>query len=519
MRATRRRRPGLRTPLTLGLLGFVTVSLLLGRGLTALAPGHADAQLYAYIGRAWLHGVLPYIDVWENKPPGMFATIALVFALFPENFGALAVIEGLSIALCLWSLLTLMRRFEAPWDAAAVTTALAAVACNLRYYNEQGVMTEIYLLGPAALSMVCFVKAVQERRVRWMFGAGLCTGLATLYKPPGLAPFLAQMGWVGVLGLLDHHGWRWVRRGVVVNACGIVVAWAPCVWYFWRHGALFALFDATVFYNLTYGASSQRGVVHSLLAVVDRLQPLASLAAGALVVAVGVVYQLWASRPAVLARAQAVAPCTRWGVLALMWAGSDLAGAMAGGRNYAHYFLPLTASLSLLGGLAYWRLTATLGPARYARFGIAVLLLSPLLLTQLQDANHLRGVLTQGRPPEVGERALAFLVAARQPSDTLFTWDCLWAWHFATHMRSPSRYLCAEYIRDSPVTAATVQDRIVTELAHHPPTFLVDTTADPLARAAADAAYRWLHDFLAHQYRVAFAAHSIRIYRLVQETP
>ena len=40
---------------------------------------------------------------------------------------------------------------------------------------------------------------------------------------------------------------------------------------------------------------------------------------------------------------------------------------MAGGRNYAHYFLPLTPSLSLLGGLAYWRLADTLGDAPAAR--------------------------------------------------------------------------------------------------------------------------------------------------------
>ena len=50
------------TSQTLGLLGFVLASLLVGRGFTAFVPGHADARLFAYIGREWLSGVIPYVD-------------------------------------------------------------------------------------------------------------------------------------------------------------------------------------------------------------------------------------------------------------------------------------------------------------------------------------------------------------------------------------------------------------------------------------------------------------------------
>src|SRR6516225_7121518 len=127
MRGKSMMRKVLLTPQHLVLLGFVTASLLLGRGFTALAPGHADAKLFAYIGRAWLHGSVPYADVWDNKPPGIFATNALVFALFPDNFAALAVVEGLSVALCLWSLWSLMRCVGARWSVATVAAACAAI--------------------------------------------------------------------------------------------------------------------------------------------------------------------------------------------------------------------------------------------------------------------------------------------------------------------------------------------------------------------------------------------------------
>ena len=67
------------TPNRLFLAGFVTVSLIIGRGFTAVVPGHADAQLFAYIGSEWLAGLIPYVDIWDNKPPGIFATGETVF--------------------------------------------------------------------------------------------------------------------------------------------------------------------------------------------------------------------------------------------------------------------------------------------------------------------------------------------------------------------------------------------------------------------------------------------------------
>src|ERR1700678_2176994 len=44
----------------------------------ALQPDHGDATLYLYIGQKWAQGTLPYVGNFENKPPAIFALIALV---------------------------------------------------------------------------------------------------------------------------------------------------------------------------------------------------------------------------------------------------------------------------------------------------------------------------------------------------------------------------------------------------------------------------------------------------------
>jgi hypothetical protein len=65
-------------------------STIIGRSYLYFAPPNSDAQLFAYFGFQWRHGHIPYVDIWDNKPPGIFAANALGFYLFPKSFTALA---------------------------------------------------------------------------------------------------------------------------------------------------------------------------------------------------------------------------------------------------------------------------------------------------------------------------------------------------------------------------------------------------------------------------------------------
>ena len=55
------------------LVGWALGSTLVGRSFTALDPDPSDAQLFAYIGLKWPQGYVPYVHVWDHKPPGIFA--------------------------------------------------------------------------------------------------------------------------------------------------------------------------------------------------------------------------------------------------------------------------------------------------------------------------------------------------------------------------------------------------------------------------------------------------------------
>ncbi len=114
---------------------FVVFSTALGRAFTAVTPGRHDASLYAYMGDRWLLGDTPYVDVWDNKPPGIFAVSALGRWLTPDSFVALAVFEGIVVLGCIAAVGLLVRRIGAPPWAAGFATAACAVLANLTVYN------------------------------------------------------------------------------------------------------------------------------------------------------------------------------------------------------------------------------------------------------------------------------------------------------------------------------------------------------------------------------------------------
>jgi hypothetical protein len=86
-------------------------STIVGRSFAALAPDPSDAQIFAYFGLQWLHGHIPYVNIGDNKPPGIFGVNALVFLLFPKSFTALTAMEGIFILGCIGIVYSLMRQW------------------------------------------------------------------------------------------------------------------------------------------------------------------------------------------------------------------------------------------------------------------------------------------------------------------------------------------------------------------------------------------------------------------------
>ena len=159
-------KPSLYGVALLTVFAWVLGSTVLGRAFTSISPGEYDALLFAYIGEKWLQGYIPYLDIWDNKPPGIFFVIAVVFSFAPKSFTALAVVAGIAIIGCVTTVYAIMRQIGAPTTSVLLATAACAIMSNLEYFNQGGNLTEVYVLWPASLSMLMFARALPNPRGR-----------------------------------------------------------------------------------------------------------------------------------------------------------------------------------------------------------------------------------------------------------------------------------------------------------------------------------------------------------------
>src|SRR4030095_1932335 len=71
-----------------------------------LRPSGGDQDLFSYNAVRMLHGDVPYLDAWDQKPPGIFFAYAAAWAVYPNerviallDLGAAVATAALLIAL------------------------------------------------------------------------------------------------------------------------------------------------------------------------------------------------------------------------------------------------------------------------------------------------------------------------------------------------------------------------------------------------------------------------------------
>lgn len=148
---------------------------------TLAYPFASDQGLFFYIGREWLHGALPYRDIYDFKPPGIFALNALAIWIFGETFWGIRVLEILGVVLMGWVVSRAVRRDDEPprgaWGAA---TLLIATYHFSHFAYIDTAQTEF---GESLALLASYVVAWRSRRVfRGALLSGALVGVAIVFK-------------------------------------------------------------------------------------------------------------------------------------------------------------------------------------------------------------------------------------------------------------------------------------------------------------------------------------------------
>lgn len=326
-----------------------TAAALLALRLPSLVqPMGADQALYAYVGDRILEGGVPYRDAWDQKPPAIHYTYAILRAVWPHDSAVAAadlVLAGVTAALLYW-----VARSSAAAGTGIAASLIFLLLSNPAFTRLGGVrlrsQCETFIAAAVTAAMLLVVRRSSTRTALVL--SGMLLGIAVAYKYNAIVYVPVALAALWIAGRLSLRHVAYLAAGLLVPGVIVLAGFAAS-------GSLRALFDATVTYNLHYSGETYAGrldVLRYLIAFpierarIDALWTLGGAGCAVLVVAsVG-------DRTCLLAPAWVAAAC--------------LSIAINGSRGLPQYFIQAGPALALAGawaGAKAWTASrAAIGP-------------------------------------------------------------------------------------------------------------------------------------------------------------
>nr|WP_293165775.1 glycosyltransferase family 39 protein [Allomuricauda sp.] len=136
-----------------------------------------DESTFILMGQSWVNGYLPYIQLWDLKPPITFLYFATIIKLFGKSFFAIRLFGSFMVALT--ALFTYGIATKITSKKVAFWAAIFCVFFQSLFGSLQGVMSEhICTLFFVAALFILFLK----EDGKWFFTTGLLLGLSVMTK-------------------------------------------------------------------------------------------------------------------------------------------------------------------------------------------------------------------------------------------------------------------------------------------------------------------------------------------------
>lgn len=318
------------------LLGFALVALLLRSPLFGDPVLHSDEQFYLLVGDRILHGALPYVDIWDRKPIGLFLLYAGV-----RRLGGDGIVEYQLAATACAALTALLVRDLARMLTTARNAFLAGVAYLtylLMFDGAGGQSPVFYNLLVVGAVRVCAsptdADIARSKRTRDLLVAGACVNL--LFGLAMQIKYTAVFEGVYFGLVLSYRGAHLFRsrvRLLLALALWLACALGPtaaAMLAYWHLGHLAEFIQAN-FLSIFNRHQAKLPALLRLVVTALALTPLVGCAVRGIARLEGTIAGRGDPVPLL------------WG-----WALAAIAGYLLFGSYFDHYALPLLAPLCIL---------------------------------------------------------------------------------------------------------------------------------------------------------------------------
>lgn len=461
-------------------------ALLVNQSAVHWRPNAVDSYLFAWHGWCVANGAVPYTDVWDNKPPGIWWANALAIRLLGPGFHADLALGTTALIVSFASFLGVAATLHGRVMLWLALPTACVLLTHLSY--ECGAnRTETFVTAFETLAVLGYVRWLTTRRVGWLVLAGAAAGVAPWFKQTGIAVSLA-------CGL--HQAWLCLGHRRATPAAWLMAASAfLCVQLvslgtLAAQGALAEAYLAVGPFNRAYFAVGEARPWPTGVAwrgSIERVQPVALLL---IVAMVGLGWRLLSLLAGRVRRTDEQTGSSATGLLWL-WFLLALYFACVGPGRQGHHFMPILSPLGLLAIEPFGRALRSASfsarvaaSPRLAMFAVAYL----ALLVDLAGNSLVRAVdwwrgksawyaLAYHTPTEEQQRA-AEIVRITRPEERIY----VWGWSPGTYRfscrRSASRFATLEKAGQVGEHAEFLVRGAMRDIQRDPPAVFIISLAD-----------------------------------------
>lgn len=238
-----------------------------------------DSTMFQVIGKGWLEGKIPYVDLWDSKGPLIFFINMLGYALTGSRTG-IFIINIISWAFTIFFTDKIVS-LEYKKPKSYILSVIFCFAYSM-YIGKTGNTVTTYTLPMSIFSIYLMIlyfdglsKGKESHDPRYAFVYGISFAICFLTRLTDSVPVCCIVAVITVY-LIIKKNWKNLLNNMLMFILGVLVMCMPFVIYFASKDALYNFIYGTILYNISYLGEKTRVLDFSNILNIIRI-PLALL--------------------------------------------------------------------------------------------------------------------------------------------------------------------------------------------------------------------------------------------------
>ena len=389
-----------------------------------------DSGIFLYFGWRILHGEIPYLDVFDHKPPLIYYLNALGLAISNGSRWGVWAIEFCALFFTAYISFSL---FKKAFGEIAAQVATFLWLFNLVFLLLSGNLTEEYVLILQFVSIYLFYNLKQGHGKPWTFFIiGLLGGIAFLTKQTTIGIWVS-IGFTLLFQISTKQDPKKRVNELALMAIGVVLIIAIVSGYFFYKNAFSDFWDQAFKYSFIYSQTQSVGILDRLKNAFN-LKYLSHYSLFPFAIVGIVIYCLLGKEKRVSAQRSLLNLAAIDIVLELLLINIP-------GHAYEHYYITILPALAVFCAFAISKIKfipETEIKGQKAPYRIAILLLILLCIGSMREyaSNFL------SLRDTTDEEAINYVKNNTSSDETVFIWGAQQAKiNFYSRRESPSKYI------------------------------------------------------------------------------